>query len=141
MPTGYEYSQREKQLIFNVINFVESEKYGSKIPLYNVNERLEMMLGISMRSVERLKKEFREDQERLAEEARKVAEEELKQQQEQHELTLRLRRRSSSRTERRFSPIGTRVTKATPTARPPLKVSHAGRPTTELSEQQQEYIL
>ncbi len=54
MPTGCEYSQKEKQLIFNVINFVESEKNGWKIPLYNVNERLEAMLGTSMRSVERL---------------------------------------------------------------------------------------
>ncbi len=61
MPTGCEYSQKEKQLIFNVINFVESEKNGWKIPLYNVKERLEAMHGISMRSVERLKREFRED--------------------------------------------------------------------------------
>ena len=78
MPTGCEYSQKEKQLIFNVINFVESEKNGWKIPLYNVNERLEAMLGILMRSVERLKREFRQDQERLAEEKRRTAEEVLK---------------------------------------------------------------
>ena len=48
MPTGCEYSQKEKQLIFNVINFVGSEKDGWKIPLYNVNERLEAMLGNSI---------------------------------------------------------------------------------------------
>ena len=53
MPTGCEYSQKEKQLIFYLINFVESEKNGWKIPLYNVNERLEAMVEISMRSVER----------------------------------------------------------------------------------------
>ena len=103
MSTGCEYSQKEKQLIFNVINFVESEKNGWKIPLYSVNEHLEAMLGISMRSVERLKREFGQDQERLAEEMERAAEEELKQQKEQHELTLRLRHRSSSGAERRFS--------------------------------------
>ena len=46
MPAGCEYSQKEKQLIFNVINFFESEKNGWKMPLFNVNERLEAMLGI-----------------------------------------------------------------------------------------------
>ena len=54
MPTGCEYSQQEKQLIFNVINFVESEKNSWKIPLYNVNERPTAMLTIWMVSVERL---------------------------------------------------------------------------------------
>ena len=52
MPTGCEYSQKEKQVMFNVIKFVENLKYGWKIPLLNVDERLEVMLGISMRSVE-----------------------------------------------------------------------------------------
>ena len=140
MPTGCEYSQQEKQLIFNVINFVESEKNGWKIPLYNVNERLTAMLGISMRSIERLKGEFREDQKRLAEQIKRANEEELKKQKEQHELTLRLRHRSSSRGERRFSPIGTRVEKAIPVARAPLKTAHSGRLPILLSEQQQEHI-
>ena len=57
MPTGCEYSQKEKQLIFNVINLVESEENGWKIPLYNADGRLKAMLGISMRLVERLKRD------------------------------------------------------------------------------------
>ena len=140
MPTGCEYSQKEKQLIFNVINFVESEKNGWKIPLYNVNERLEAMLGISMRSVGRLKSEFREGQERLTEEIRRAAEEELKKHEEKHELTLHLRHQSSSRAERRFSPMRTRVEQATPVARAPSKTSDFGRSAILLSEQQQEHI-
>ena len=140
MPTGCEYSQKEKQLIFNVINFVEGEKNGWKIPLYNVNERLEAMLGISTRSVERLKREFREDQERLAEGIRRATEEELKKYKEEHELTLRLRHRSRNRAERRFSPMGTRIQQATPVARAPLETEHSGRSAILLSEQQQEHI-
>ena len=61
-----------------MINFNESEKNGWKIPLYKVNEHLKAMLGILMRSVRRLKGEFREDQERLAEEIKRAREEELK---------------------------------------------------------------
>ena len=57
MPSGCEYSQKEKKLIFNVISFVESEKRGSVIPLHNVNERLKEMLAISMSSVEKMKRD------------------------------------------------------------------------------------
>ena len=78
MPAGCEYFQNVKRLIFNVINFVENEKNSWKIPLYNTNERLKAMLRISMHSVERLKRELREDQERLAEETKRAHEEELK---------------------------------------------------------------
>ena len=78
MSTGCEYSQKEKQLIFNVINSVESEESGWKIPLYDANECFKAILGILMRSVERLKMEFRENQERLAEEIKGTNEEELK---------------------------------------------------------------
>ena len=63
MPSGSEYSQTEKQLMFNVISFVEGEKHGCIFPLYNVNERLKTMLGISMSSVEKMKREFREEKE------------------------------------------------------------------------------
>jgi len=140
MSTGCEYFQKEKQLIFNVINFLESEKNGWKIPLYNVNERLEPMIGISMRSVERLEREFRQDQGRFAEEIRRAAEEESKQQKEQHELTLRLCHRSSSRAERRFSPMGTRLEQTKPVARAPLKTAHFGRSAILFSEQQQEHF-
>ncbi len=57
MPTGHEFSHEMKEIFFNVIKFVEKEKLGPIIPLFNVNEqRLSSMLNISMESVERLKK-------------------------------------------------------------------------------------
>lgn len=140
MPSGYEHSQNEKQLIFNVIKFAESEKNGWKIPLYNVNERLKEMFGISMLSVERLKREFREEEERLGKEVRRAAEEELKKNKEEHELTLRLRQRSSSRAERGFSPVGARIERKTPVARAPTKKGRSGRSAIDLSEYQQEQI-
>ncbi|CAF4152552.1 unnamed protein product [Rotaria sordida] len=58
MPKGYELSQEVKQLMYNIINFVESEKNGPVIPLYNVDDRLVKMLDISKRSIVRLKHEL-----------------------------------------------------------------------------------
>lgn len=58
MPKGYEFSQEVKQLMFHIINFVENEKNGPVIPLYNVTGRLAKMLDISERSVRRLKQEL-----------------------------------------------------------------------------------
>ena len=115
MPSGWEYSQKEKQLILNVMNFVESEKRGPVIPLHNVNERLKEMLGISMSSVEKMKRAVREEKERLDEERRKVEQEEEIKKNGQEELVLRLRHRSSSRAERRFSPISRSVERKVPT--------------------------
>ncbi|CAF0930722.1 unnamed protein product [Didymodactylos carnosus] len=60
MPKGYEFSQEVKQLMFHIINFVEREKNGPVIPLYNVNDCLVKMLGVSGRSVRRLKQEFQQ---------------------------------------------------------------------------------
>ena len=140
MPRGSEYSQREKQLIFNVISFVESEKRGCIVPLYNVSERLKTMLGISMSSVEKLKREFREGKERLDEEKRKVEDEEEMKKKKEEELVLRLRHRSSSRAERQFSPIARPVEQKIPTAREPTKAAQSGRSAFVLSEQQQEHI-
>ena len=47
--------------MFNVIDFVESEKNGSVILLSNVNDHLKSMLGISVASVERLRREMTEE--------------------------------------------------------------------------------
>lgn len=58
MPTGHEFCQEVKQLIFHVIDFVESEKNGPVIPLYNVKDRLVKMLNISERSIYRLTHEL-----------------------------------------------------------------------------------
>lgn len=140
MPSGFEYSQKEKQLKFNVISFVGSENRGSVIPLHNVNERLKEMLGISMSSVEKMKREFREEKERLDEERRKVEQEEEIRRKRQEELVLRLRHRSSSRAERRFSPISRLVEQKVPTARGPSKAGQSRRSAVVLSEQQEEYI-
>ncbi|CAF4088995.1 unnamed protein product, partial [Rotaria sp. Silwood1] len=59
MPTGHEFTSDVKSLMFHVIKFVESEKHGSKIPLYNVNDRLSKMLGISHGSLVALKDELK----------------------------------------------------------------------------------
>jgi hypothetical protein len=72
MPKGNEFSQEIKQHMFNVMKFVESEKNGPVIPLNNVNKRLESILGISMSSVEKLKREMRGKETRLAEEKRRT---------------------------------------------------------------------
>jgi hypothetical protein len=55
-----EFSVEFKQLAFSVIDFVEKEKNGPSIPLNNVTDRLQAMLGISQRSVYRLKHEMKE---------------------------------------------------------------------------------
>ena len=59
MPRGQEFSKEFKQLAFSVIEFVESEKTGPAIPLYNVNQRLQSILQISERSIYRLKQEMK----------------------------------------------------------------------------------
>jgi hypothetical protein len=38
MPKGQQFSQDMKQIFFNVIKFVENEKFGPVIPPFNVNE-------------------------------------------------------------------------------------------------------
>ena len=68
MPKGQEFSKDVKQTMFHVISFVEKEKNGSTILLYNVNERLHSMLGISKQSITNLKSEMRELQRQQDEE-------------------------------------------------------------------------
>ncbi|CAF1585779.1 unnamed protein product [Didymodactylos carnosus] len=58
MPKDHEFSVEVKAIIFKVIRYVESEKSGAVIPLFNVNERLVAMLGISAQSVKNLKHEM-----------------------------------------------------------------------------------
>ena len=74
MPTGFEFSQEMKQLTFNVIRFVENEKNGTVIPLNNVNDRLQSMLGISLSSIRRLKQEMREKEKEIMEGNRTIME-------------------------------------------------------------------
>jgi hypothetical protein len=84
MPKGCEFLQEIKQLMFNVIKFVDSEKNDFIIPLNNVNERLKSIMGTSMTSVERLKKEMKEKESRIMEEKKKI--DQVKQEKENQEL-------------------------------------------------------
>ena len=140
MPTGVEFSQELKQLTFNVIRFVENEKSGTIIPLNNVNDRLQAMLGISLSSVRRLKEEMRQDEGRLIEERQLIEGERQRKENQRLELTNRLRqRRSISRESACFTTVD--VTEATiPVACAPLKLGNSARTGIILSEEEQENI-
>ena len=140
MPTGVEFSQELKQLMFNVIRFVENEKSGTIIPLNNVNDCLQAMLGISLSSVRRLKEEMRQDEGRLIEERQLIEGERQRKENQRLELTNRLRQRRSISCESAcFTTVD--VTEATmPVARAPLKLGNSGRAGIILSEEEQENI-
>ena len=140
VPTGVEFSQELKQLMFNVIQFVENEKSGTIIPLNNVNDRLQAMLGISLSSVRRLKEEMRQDEGRLIEERQLIEGERQRKENQRLELTNRLRqRRSISRESACFTTVD--VTEATiPVARASLKLGNSARTGIILSEEEQENI-
>lgn len=140
MPTGIEFSQELKQLMFNVIQFVENEKGGATIPLNNVNDRLQAMLGISLSSVKRLKEEMRQHQSRLSEERRMIEQQKQRKENQRLEMTSRLRpKRSISRDPTYVTAVD--ATEATiPVADAPLKLGNSGRSSIILSEEQQENI-
>ena len=58
MPNGENFTLDLKQLMFRIIKFVEKEKTGPIIPLFNTANRLESKLGISRASVFRLRSEM-----------------------------------------------------------------------------------
>ena len=58
MPKGQDYSIKEKQIFFHVIDFVEKEKAGPTILLHNTTGRLLAILGIGKNSLFRLEKEL-----------------------------------------------------------------------------------
>jgi hypothetical protein len=89
MPKGEDYSIKEKQIMFRVIEFVEREKTGAIIPLYNTSNRLLAMLGISESSLFKLKKE-------IVDQRQKEQDEQEKQQQQQ---LVRTRRQTPSSVE------------------------------------------
>lgn len=72
MPKGHAFSLDAKQIMFNVIKFVEREKGGYLIPLNNVNDRIKSILGISMSSVEKLKRELREQEREMLEKQKEL---------------------------------------------------------------------
>jgi hypothetical protein len=140
MPTGYEFSQELKQLMFNVIKFVESEKNGFAIPLNNVNDRLKAMLGISMSSIKRLKQEIREKKKQMIEEKKRIDQVEMEKENQQLQMTRRLRHPRSTADASRFSPTINTTELKIPVAESPRKLGHSGRPAIILSEQEQENI-
>jgi hypothetical protein len=81
MARGYEYSAELKGTFFRVISFIESEKNGTQIPVYNTTQRIQAILGISERSIFNLKREMKHlaaqveiDQKKKEEENRKEME-------------------------------------------------------------------
>jgi hypothetical protein len=77
MPRGQHYSEETKELMFNVIKFIEGEKNGATIPLYNVNDHIMAALQISHGSLVNFKNELKQ----LEEEEQKVLEQQLLKQQ------------------------------------------------------------
>jgi hypothetical protein len=121
MHKGYEYAQEVKQIFFNIIKFAEEEKLGPVIPLFNVNERLSFMLGISMRSVGRLKSEMMGTKRKMDEEKQ---EKEIQKLQAIRQLR-NLRSRSSSSSS--SSSTSTTTMAATlPIPNPPSKRTNSG---------------
>ncbi|CAF3256898.1 unnamed protein product [Rotaria sp. Silwood2] len=90
MPKGKEFSKEEKTLLFRIIVFVDSEKSGPKIPLNNVCDRLQVMLGLSRRTIINLRQEMS----RLADQQNNTEQTEEDDDEEQPEV--RPRRQSTS---------------------------------------------
>ena len=127
MPTGINFGSDMKQLMFWIIKFVESEKEGPVIPLCNTTSRLEIMLGVSIATVFRLRNEIPS----------------LEQEEEEsNEDKIQLRRRTVSEASvlpkylRRKRKISVDI----PLAGSPPKQGNSGRKKTSLSEQQHDQI-
>ena len=59
MPQGVHFTSEIKEIYFRVIDFVESEKNGPRIPMNNSTARILTMLGISESSLFNLNKEMK----------------------------------------------------------------------------------
>ncbi|CAF1304862.1 unnamed protein product [Rotaria sordida] len=140
--------------MFNVIKFVEREKDGYLIPLNNVNDRIKSILGISMSSVERLKREMREQEREMLEKQNELIQLQKKLDQEKQDkedaairATLRLRNprtRSSSSSSSSSSSVtaafNSTMTTFMPVAKSSQKRGHFGRPPIILTENQKENV-
>ena len=127
MPTGINFGSDMKQLMFRIIKFVESEKEGPVIPLYNTTSRLEIMLGVSRATVFRLRNEIRS----------------LEQEEEEsNEDKIQLRRRTVSEASvlPKYSQRKRKISVDIPLAGSSAKKGNSGRKKTSLSEQQQDQI-
>ncbi|CAF4628513.1 unnamed protein product [Rotaria sp. Silwood2] len=130
MPKGKEFPKDLKEMMFRVILFVENEKNGPIIPLYNVNERLRAMFGISDRSISNLRKEMNE----------------LQRQEDERE-SQRSRRRSTtsspivqSHRKLTWSSSLPRPSANVPEPLSPKKAGHSGRKSIQLSEYAEDMI-
>ena len=72
MSKGQDYSIKEKQIFFHVIDFVEKEKADPTIPLHYTTGRLLAMLGIGENSLFRLKKELANQRQKQQNEQEKL---------------------------------------------------------------------
>jgi hypothetical protein len=97
MPSGKEFSKEEKTIFYRVITFVDLEKNGPKIPMYNANDRLQAMLGLSRHSISNLRQEMR----LLSEDQNKSVSEE---EEEEEKADPRPRRRTTSDTQIKRTP-------------------------------------
>ena len=135
MPKRKEYSKEMKQLMFRIISFVESEKNGFQIPLFNTTGRLTTMLGISERSVFRLREEMVSLTEKEVQE---------KEEQEKGEKEEKRQLRSQTASETTISPKRShkkkKITVNVPVPDPPRKMKNSGRKAVELNEFQQDNI-
>ena len=121
MPKGQDYSIKEKQIFFRVIDFVEKEKAVLTISLHNTTGRLLAMLGAGENSLFRLKKE-------LADQRQKQQDEQERQQ------FIRSRRRTTFNNEparlhhkRRWSIASYNTSSAVPAPLPSYKKDNSGR--------------
>jgi hypothetical protein len=133
MPKGEDFGSNMKQLMFRIIKFVENEKNGPVIPLFNTTGRLEAMLGISRISVFRLRNEMFN---------LKMNQEDENEQKEKDKLQLRPRSRTVSGpvVSPKVSHQKRKYSIDIPLASSPKKKGHSGRKVVELTEQQQDHI-
>jgi hypothetical protein len=95
MARGYEYSAELKGIFFRVISFVESEKTGTQIPLYNTTQRIQAMLGISERSIFNLKSKMKRLNEQVQLDQKKKDEEQKKENEDNQKRYLKPQMHSS----------------------------------------------
>ncbi|CAF1538158.1 unnamed protein product [Rotaria sordida] len=138
--------------MFNVIKFVEREKDGYLIPLNNVNDCIKSILGISMSSVERLKREMREQEREMLEKQNELIQLQKTLDQEKQDkedtairATLRLRNprtrsSSSSSSSSVTAAFNFTLTTFMPVAKSSQKRGHFGRPPIILTENQKENV-
>ena len=161
MARGYKYSAELKEIFFREISFIEYEKHGTQIPVYNTTRRIQAILGISERSIFNLKSETKclkeqaeNEQKKKDEEKQKENQENQKKQTEEKEQLLNMvRLRSQSMDATTISDVSASSNQALsyrkskrkwetsiPRTKSPLKRGHSGRPAIILSEQAENAI-